>query len=113
MRFRFLSEHVYFYHSDAARLGVVVKIFWSIGCGWRAFIWKQPCSSWPCFSFSHFAFVTTGFGGASAGVAVSLVPLLLWSALRFGSIGTSVPTVLIVASLSFGGGVRGRGPFLR
>jgi PAS domain S-box-containing protein len=40
----------------------------------------------------------------------SLVPLLLWSALRFGAMGVST-SVVVVAFLSIWGAVHGRGPF--
>ena len=39
-----------------------------------------------------------------------LVPLLLWSAFRFGSVGTSI-SVIIVSVLSIWGAVHGRGPW--
>ena len=44
------------------------------------------------------------------GLLYSLVPLLLWSALRFGSTGAGV-SATIVALLSIWGAVHGRGPF--
>jgi PAS domain S-box-containing protein len=60
--------------------------------------------------FCYFTFVTTG-KSTSPALLYSLVPFLLWSALRFGSIGTSA-SAMIVASLSLWGAVRGRGPFV-
>jgi PAS domain S-box-containing protein len=60
--------------------------------------------------FCYFTFVTTG-KSTSPALLYSLVPFLLWSALRFGSIGTSA-SAIIVASLSLWGAVRGRGPFV-
>jgi PAS domain S-box-containing protein len=42
----------------------------------------------------------------------SLVPFLLWAALRFGTLGVST-SVIIVAFLSIWGAVHGRGPFIR
>jgi signal transduction histidine kinase len=41
----------------------------------------------------------------------SIVPLLLWSALRFGSVGVSV-SMIVVAFFSIWGAVHGRGPFI-
>jgi PAS domain-containing protein len=41
----------------------------------------------------------------------SLVPLLIWSALRFGSTGAST-SATIVALMSIWGAVHGRGPFI-
>ncbi len=41
----------------------------------------------------------------------SIVPLLLWSALRFGSVGVSV-SIIVVAFFSIWGAVHGRGPFI-
>ena len=46
----------------------------------------------------------------SPALLYSLVPLLLWSALRFGSIGIST-SVIVVAFLSIWSAVHGRGPF--
>jgi PAS domain S-box-containing protein len=42
----------------------------------------------------------------------SLLPFLLWSALRFGMVGIST-AMIVVASLSVWGAVHGRGPFTR
>jgi PAS domain S-box-containing protein len=46
----------------------------------------------------------------SPALLYSLVPFLLWSALRFGSIGIST-SVIVVTFLSIWGAVHGRGPF--
>lgn len=46
----------------------------------------------------------------SPALLYSLVPFLLWSALRFGSMGIST-SVIVVAFLSVWGAVHGRGPF--
>jgi PAS domain S-box-containing protein len=54
---------------------------------------------------------TSPFDSTSPALLFSLVPLLLWSALRFASIGTS-SAVIIVALLSIWGAVHGRGPFI-
>ena len=57
-------------------------------------------------SFTFFA-----SGGARPELLYSLVPFLLWSALRFGILGTTT-CALVVAFLSIWGAVHGRGPFI-
>jgi integral membrane sensor domain MASE1 len=48
--------------------------------------------------------------GVSQALPYSLVPFLLWAALRFGSVGAAT-SATIVALLSIWGAVHGRGPF--
>jgi PAS domain S-box-containing protein len=57
-------------------------------------------------------FVTFNVSGQSSSPALlySLVPFLLWSALRFGSLGISTSVVLVVF-LTIWGAVHGQGPF--
>ena len=57
----------------------------------------------------NLAFAAPGRGSPPA-LLYSLVPLLLWSALRFGSTGVSTSMVAI-AFVSIWGAVHGRGPF--
>jgi PAS domain S-box-containing protein len=59
-----------------------------------------------------FGYATLVASGRSSPQALlyPLVPLLLWSAFRFGSGGTSI-SVLVVSVLSIWGAVHGRGPF--
>jgi signal transduction histidine kinase len=59
-----------------------------------------------------FGYVTFVASGKSIPPALfySLMPFLLWSALRFGSMGVST-SVIVVAFLSIWGAVHGRGPF--
>jgi len=59
---------------------------------------------------SYFAFVTGGEGNRPA-LLYSLVPFLLWCALRFGVTGVS-GSMIVVGFLSIGGTIHGRGPFL-
>src|SRR5260221_5696853 len=54
-------------------------------------------------------FVASGRGAPPA-LLYSLVPFLIWSALRFGSTGVGV-SASIVALMSIWGAVHGRGPF--
>ena len=61
------------------------------------------------FSLSVVLFVTRGTYASPAGL-YSLVPFLLWSALRFGSAGAGT-SASIVALVSIWGVVHGRGPF--
>ena len=60
-----------------------------------------------------FAYLTFAAPGNSASelLLYSLVPLMLWSALRFGSTGVST-SVIIVAVLAVWGATHGRGPFV-
>jgi len=59
--------------------------------------------------FGYVTFVASG-NSIPPALLYSLMPFLLWSALRFGSMGVST-SVIIVAFLSIWGAVRGRGPF--
>ncbi|HKF01673.1 MAG TPA: PAS domain S-box protein [Candidatus Sulfotelmatobacter sp.] len=61
-------------------------------------------------SLGYFAFVASN-GQSHPALLYSLVSLLLWSALRFGSVGVS-SSILVVALLSIWGAVHGRGPFI-
>ena len=58
------------------------------------------------------SYVTFTYSGNTASPALlySLVPLLLWSALRFGLLGIT-SSMIIVASLSIWAALHGRGPF--
>jgi len=58
----------------------------------------------------YLSFTTSG-GSSLPVLLFSLVPLLLWSALRFGSAGVSF-ALMVVAVLSVWGAVHGRGPFV-
>ena len=59
---------------------------------------------------SYFCFAASAANNSPA-LLYSLVPFLLWSALRFGSMGIS-SAVIVVAFLSIWGAVHGRGPFI-
>ena len=54
----------------------------------------------------------TASGSSSPALLYSLVPFLLWAALRFGSLGVST-SVCVVAFLSIWAAVHGRGPFTK
>jgi PAS domain S-box-containing protein len=58
----------------------------------------------------YFTFVAPENSSTPA-LLYSLVPLLLWSALRFGSTGVST-SMIVIACLSIRGAVHGRGPFV-
>jgi PAS domain S-box-containing protein len=60
-------------------------------------------------SFSYLLFVAPGRSNPPA-LLYSLVPLLIWSALRFGSAGVGT-LATIVALMSVWGAIHGRGPF--
>ena len=59
--------------------------------------------------FGYFTFLRTGRGDRPA-MLYSLVPLLLWAALRLGLKGVST-SLVVVAILSIWGAAHGRGPF--
>jgi PAS domain S-box-containing protein len=59
--------------------------------------------------FGSLTFVALGRSSPPA-LLYSLLPFLLWAALRFGSTGVST-SMLVVAFLAIWGGVHGRGPF--
>jgi len=60
--------------------------------------------------FLSFSVFVTGVARAFPALLYSLVPILLWSALRFGSAGAGT-SASIVALVSIWGAVHGRGPF--
>ncbi|MFL6438447.1 MAG: MASE1 domain-containing protein [Terriglobales bacterium] len=57
----------------------------------------------------YITFIAAGVGESPV-LVYSLVPFLLWSALRFGSVGTAT-SILVVAVLAIWGAVHDRGPF--
>src|SRR4029077_10077330 len=59
----------------------------------------------------YITFAASESSSASA-LFYSLVPFLLWAALRFGSMGVST-LVIVVSFLSIWGAVHGRGPFTK
>jgi PAS domain S-box-containing protein len=59
---------------------------------------------------SHLIFATSDGRGYSPALLYSLIPFLLWSALRFGSIGVS-SSVILVSFQTIWGAVHARGPF--
>jgi len=61
-------------------------------------------------TLSYFAFVAGGEGSRPA-LLYSLVPFLLWGALRFGVTGVST-SMIVVGFFSIWGTIHGRGPFL-
>jgi PAS domain S-box-containing protein len=60
-------------------------------------------------TLAYFTFVASGSGSRPT-LLYSLVPFLLWAALRFGITGTS-NSIVLVAFLAILGAVHGRGPF--
>lgn len=61
------------------------------------------------FLLGYVISVTSGRSSAPA-LFYALVPFLIWSALRFGSLGVST-SIIIIAFLSIWGAIHGRGPF--
>lgn len=108
-RISFLSEALGFLILMPAILGMVGSIqAWPAKP--RTFYLEASVLIAALTLFGYFTFTTTRNSTPPA-LLYSLVPFLLWSALRFGSIGTSV-SVIVVASFSIWGAVHGRGPFI-
>jgi PAS domain S-box-containing protein len=107
-RISFLSEGLAFLTVTPAILGWFGK-----GRAWvrafRAYYLEAAVLIPAVISLSYFVFVARETRTPPA-LFYSLVPLLLWSALRFGSTGAS-SCVTIIALLSTWGAVHGRGPF--
>src|SRR5215469_8081462 len=107
-RTAFLSDGLAFLTVTPAILGWVER-FRARPRPTRAYYLEAAGLFTALFSLSFTMF----FGGATHGspaVLYSLVPLLLWSAIRFGSAGAGT-AASIVALLSIWGAVHGRGPF--
>lgn len=75
----------------------------------RSYYWEAAALITAVISLSYAMFVASTTSTSPA-LLYSLVPFLLWSALRFGSAGAGT-TASIVAILSLWGAVHGRGPF--
>ncbi len=77
----------------------------------RAFYFEAAAQIGGLFILGYITFVASGSTYRSA-LLYSLVPFLLWAALRFGTGGTST-SVLVVTFLSIWGSMHGHGPFSR
>jgi signal transduction histidine kinase len=77
----------------------------------RAFYFEAAAQIGGLATLGYFTFVVSGSTYHSA-LLNSLIPFLLWSALRFGTGGTST-SMLVVVFLSIWGSVHGRGMFSR
>lgn len=75
----------------------------------RAFYLEATALLASLFLLGRFIFEISGKGIPPA-LLYSLVPLLLWASLRFGTLGVST-SVTVIAFLSIWGAVHGRGPF--
>ncbi len=107
-RIAFLSDGLAFLTLAPAILGWV-EHFRARPRPTRAYYLEAAALFTALFSLSSSMFVA-GATHASPAVLYSLVPLLLWSALRFGSAGAGT-SASIVALVSIWGAVHGRGPF--
>jgi PAS domain S-box-containing protein len=105
----FLSEVLAFFTLTPAILGWV-----SDGPAWA----RKPRAYHVEFAVLIAALTVLGYitftasGSSSPALLYSLVPFLLWAALRFGSLGVST-AVCLVAFLSIWAAVHGRGPFTK
>jgi PAS domain S-box-containing protein len=77
----------------------------------RAFYFEAAAQIGGLAILGYITFVVSGSSYRSA-LLYSLVPFLLWSALRFGTGGTST-SLLVVTFLSIWGSIHGHGPFNR
>jgi signal transduction histidine kinase len=107
-RISFLSEVLAFVTLTPAVLGWV-----SNGPAWvrksRAYHLEFAALIAGLVLLSYITF-TASESRSSPALLYSLVPFLLWAALRFGAMGVST-SVIVVAFLSIWGAVHGRGPF--
>ena len=107
-KFSFLSEALAFLTVTPAILGL-------FGRGWpplqssRAQYVEAVALVTALASLSYFMFAAPGWSAPPA-LLYSLVPFLIWSALRFGSTGVGA-SASIVALMSIWGAVHGHGPF--
>jgi len=105
----FLSEVLAFFTLTPTILGWV-----SDGAAWA----RKPRAYHVEFAVLVTALTVLGYitftasGSSSPALLYSLVPFLLWAALRFGSLGAST-SVCIVAFLSIWAAVHGHGPFTK
>jgi signal transduction histidine kinase len=108
-RISFLSEGLAFLTVAPAILGGVGE-----GSRWlrapRAQVLEACVLITALISLSYVMFVARG-GSYPPALLYSLLPLLLWSALRFGTTGVGAAAT-IVALLSIWGALHGRGPFI-
>ena len=107
-RFSFLSEALAFLTVTPAIIGLFGLRGPSIRAS-RAHYLEAAILMSTVVALSYLLFVAPGRSDPPA-LLYSLVPLLIWSALRFGSAGVG-SSATIVALLSIWGAVHGRGPF--
>jgi PAS domain S-box-containing protein len=107
-RINFLSDGLAFLTLAPAILGWVER-FRARPRSTRAYFLEAAGLFTALFSLSFVMFVTRATHTSPAGL-YSLVPFLLWSALRFGCAGAGT-SASIVALVSIWGAIHGRGPF--
>jgi PAS domain S-box-containing protein len=108
-RISFFSEALAFLTVTPAILGLVRPGRPSLRAS-RKYYLEAAALIATLISLSYFMFTAPGRSVPQA-LPYSLVPLLLWSALRFGATGVST-SMIAIAFLSIWGAARGRGPFL-
>ncbi len=107
-RFSFLSEALSFLTVAPAILGLLGKAWPSLR-GARSYYLEAAILVAALAPLSCYMFVTRGQSESPA-LLYSLVPFLIWAALRFGSTGVGCSATM-VALISIWGTVHGRGPF--
>jgi PAS domain S-box-containing protein len=107
-RISFLSEALAFLTVAPAILGLSGRGLPSLRIS-RSYYLEAAVLITALISLSYFLFVAPGRSDPPA-LLYSLVPFLIWSALRFGSAGVGT-SATIVALTSIWGAVHGRGPF--
>jgi PAS domain S-box-containing protein len=107
-RISFLSEALAFLTFAPAILGLVGKHRFSLRTDWPRLM-EAATLTMALTALSSFIFLAPG-NSYPPGLLYSLVPFLIWSALRFGPPGVGL-SVTIVALLAIYGAVNGRGLF--
>ena len=106
-RISFLTEALALFTLTPAILSWVDSVEWAQNS--RAYYLEAATLIAGLVLLGYFTFVASGENRPE--LLYSLVPFLLWSALRFGIAGTTSSS-LVVAFLSIWGAVHGRGPFI-
>jgi PAS domain S-box-containing protein len=107
-RFSFLSEALAFLTVTPAIIGLFGLGQPGLHASWARYL-EAAILAVTSASLSYLIFVAPGRSDPPA-LLYSLVPLLIWAALRFGSAGVG-SLATIVALMSIWGAIHGRGPF--
>jgi PAS domain S-box-containing protein len=102
--------------SDSLALFILPPALWglahsvsSLGCKSRSYYLELGTLTVVLVLFGYATLLASGRSTPQV-ILYPLVPIMLWSAFRFGSMGTSI-SVIVVSALSIWGAVHDRGPF--